>query len=228
MSLHNKQNQNDMNEKFAEWKSKFDVLAQRERILLLVCAAVVTIMLMQVVLLDPLLGTSKKISSRAAEASGKISRYQAEKQVVEAQLGVGVEGAKKEQLERLESELDDLNEEIEDSVQGMIPPRLMPEVLEKVLLESQGLKLLSLENQPVVAVLDDVGPWTNSQPLYNHYVVLKISGDYMAVIGFFDRLALLPWKFYWDELSYQVDEYPNATVSLRVRTVSMSEEWIGV
>ena len=104
-----------MNEKFAEWKSKFDVLAQRERILLLVCAAVVTIMLMQVVLLDPLLGTSKKISSRAAEASGKISRYQAEKQVVEAQLGVGVEGAKKEQLERLESELDDLNEEIEDS-----------------------------------------------------------------------------------------------------------------
>ena len=44
----------------------------------------------------------------------------------------------------------------------------------------------------------------------------------------FDRLALLPWKFYWDELSYQVDEYPNATVSLRVRTVSMSEEWIGV
>ena len=221
-----------MNEKIAEWKNKFDSLGQRERVLLLVTAVVVTFMVMQVLLLDPLLDATKKIENRTVEATQQINQYQAEKQTVEAQLSVGVDRAKKAQLNRLQNELGELNSEIEESVVAMIPPRLMPDVLEQVLLESKGLKLLSLENQPVVAVLEpqeaDEEQSTVSESLYNHNVILKVSGDYMSVIEFFNRLALLPWKFYWDDLNYQVDEYPNAIVTLKVRTVSMSKEWIGV
>ncbi len=219
-----------MKEKITEWKNKFDTLEQRERILLIVTAVVVVVMTMQFLLIDPLLAERKKLTVRVIESSQLINQYQAEKQIVDAQLNVGLGRAKKAQLKRLQDQVDELDLEIEESVVAMIPPRLMPDVLERVLLESRGLKLISLANQPVIAIIEQEGAAQSltSQALYSHSVQLKLSGDYMSVIAFFDKLAELPWRFYWDDLDYQVDVYPRATVTLKVHTVSMSKEWIGV
>jgi MSHA biogenesis protein MshJ len=41
-------------------------------------------------------------------------------------------------------------------------------------------------------------------------------------------LERLPWRFYWQDLNYSVDHYPNAEVILRVYTLSSEEGLFGV
>ncbi len=237
------------------WQQKIDALSQRERVLLLVSAVVVIVMMLQVLLLDPVLADRERVQKQQKELSQKIQQYSAEITVLEAQLQVGVDRQKIKQREQLQQQLDKLNEEIQQSVVAMIPPKLMATVLEQLLKESKGLKLISLENKPVVPVLASELADSNSsshaelapnnrkkkrktseqengkasrQALYNHSFVLQLHGDYQETVEFFERLSSLPWRFYWDDMTYKVEEYPTAIITLQVHTVSMSEEWIGV
>ena len=41
-------------------------------------------------------------------------------------------------------------------------------------------------------------------------------------------LEALPWRFFWDSVSYEVEDYPRSLVRLRLHTLSLSEDWIGV
>jgi MSHA biogenesis protein MshJ len=69
---------------------------------------------------------------------------------------------------------------------------------------------------------------TTPSALYSHGFVMQLKGDYKSTIKYFERLSALPWRFHWDELRYEVGDYPSAIITLEVHTVSMAEEWIGV
>ena len=199
----------------------------------MITAVAAVLMILQLLLIDPVSNERSAIDKQITQLSRQIQQQQSEQQIVTAQLKAGVNRKQIRQRDQLQLELDQLNKQIEDSVVAMIPPRLMPEVLENVLSEIQGLKLLSLENKPVVAVIEqDLQKLeqlaSNREGLYSHGFVLRLSGNYMAAIRYFEKLSELPWRFYWDDMRYQVDAYPNATITLEVHTVSMSEEWLGV
>lgn len=237
-----------MKQQWQEWQNKINGLNQRERILQMVTILAVIIMFFQMVLIDPAFADSKKARSQLQAVKLKLQQQESEKQLIEAQLIAGVNRHKENRKQQLMEEIAQLDIQIEQSVVAMIPPRLMPQVLEKILQNNHELKLVSLENKLVVPVIDagddsadgaNVGKRRSKaatqivtangkQGLYSHGFILTLSGNYMAAIRYFDELSKLPWQFYWDSLSYQVDSYPNATIKLEVHTVSMSEEWIGV
>ena len=226
--------------KLKQWQAAIDDLSQRERVLVFLIAVVFIGMLLQVFLLDPVLAERKQLQSQTKNLKNQISQLSSQQTVLSAELAAGIDRNKIKQRDQLQKEVESLNKKIEESVVAMIPPKLMAEVLEQLLAESKGLKLLSLENKPVVALVDEglenikgssQQQQKNSasrQALYNHSFVLQLSGSYMDAIQYFERLSKLPWRFYWDDLKYEVDIYPNAKITLEVHTVSMSEEWIGV
>ncbi len=226
-----------MNERLAQLQIKIDSLNQRERILVLVTAIVVVVMVLQMALLDPVMSKRKKLSNSINSINAEMQQQLNEKTILEARLTAGINRDKIKRRDQLKSQRDQLNQKIEKSLVAMIPPRLMPEVLESVLSETQGLKLLSIENKPVVAVVTqnpsaegakDAVSAGSKQALYNHGFVLRLKGNYMDAITYFEKLSNLPWRFQWDDMHYKVDQYPNAIITLEVHTVSMAEEWIGV
>ncbi|ARN73596.1 hypothetical protein [Oceanicoccus sagamiensis] len=224
-----------MNDRLATVLQKIDSLNQRERILVLLTALVLVVMLLQIALLDPLLSKRQKLASNIKSLNSQIQQQSNEKTILEARLTAGINRDKIKRREQLQSQREQLNKKIEASLVAMIPPRLMPEVLERVLAETKGLKLLSIANKPVVAVVRQQPKTDNSgsdaavqQALYNHGFILQLKGNYMEAITYFEKLSELPWRFHWDDMRYQVEQYPNAIITLEVHTVSMSEEWIGV
>ncbi len=220
-----------MKDQLKKWQQKIDDLNQRERVLVLLTTVVVVVMLLQLLLVDPINAERTVVKKQTAELSRQIALQQSEQQIISAQLEAGINRKKIAQRDQLQAELEKLNKEIDASVVAMIPPKLMPEVLENILSKTEGLKLLSLENKPVVAVVDEQqaeSSSSNRQALYNHGFILRLSGSYAATIRYFEELSDLPWRFYWDDMRYQVDVYPNAIITLEVHTVSLSEEWIGV
>ena len=70
---------------------------------------------------------------------------------------------------------------------------------------------------------------TQSYPqVYKHGVVIQFSGDYRSTVHYLQSLESLPWKFYWDGLAYEVEDYPNALITINVFTLSLEKGWIGV
>lgn len=217
-------------QKILEMQSKIDALSQRERIIILLTALVAVVMIFQFLLIDSLTAEEKQITAQLRTVKSNMNDQRASRDILQAQLTAGVNRKKLQRKEQLQQKLTMLDEKIETSVVAMIPPKLMPEVLERVLAETSGLKLVSLENKPVVSVISqqEAIEGTDQQALYNHGFILTLSGNYRAAIRYFDSLSELPWRFYWDDLYYEVNDYPNATITLEVHTVSMSEEWLGV
>ena len=236
-----------MNEQLQTWQNKINALESRERILIMVTALVAVVMLLELLLIDPLLAQRKQASAELSSLKQQLQQEQNTKQIIAAEISAGVNRNKERRKQQLSEQVAQLDKQIQESVVAMIPPQMMPQVLEKILEQDKELKLISLENKAVVPVLEDK-PDEDSpadrikraahqkrdlqaddkQGLYRHGFILKLSGNYMAAIRYFQRLSQLPWHFYWDDLSYDVDGYPDATITLEVHTVSMSKEWIGV
>lgn len=219
-----------MSQQLLEWQQKINALSQRERVILFVTAIAVVVMIMQFLLLGPVITERKQLARQQQQLEQQIVRQRAEQQTIKAILASGVNREKQAHRDNLKVALGELDKQIESSVLALIPPKLMPEVLESVLTQSERVKLIRLENLPVEPVLEQaaVDGVAMKQGLYRHRFSLLLSGDYPSVISYLEKLASLPWHFHWDSLFYEVKQYPSATIKLDVHTVSMSQEWLGV
>ena len=232
-----------MKEQLVAWQQKFDQLSQRERLLMLAIALVVVVFVLQLLLIDPLIAERNKKSNTIAQLRSGLLQLDNSKQILQAELAAGVNRAKERQQEQLQQQLEKLDQRVQQSVVAMIPPKLMTEVLENILLQDNELTLLNMENLPVEPIVQrdngQLGDAETAKPavelkqpkasgLFKHSFVLTLRGSYPATVRYFEKLAALPWRFYWDGMHYEVSRYPNATIRLQVHTVSMSEDWIGV
>lgn len=233
-----------MNQRWREWEEKINGMTQRERVILLVTGLVAVVMLAQILLIDPVIAERKQLTVKLNKVRQTFEQQKNEAVVIDAQLSAGVNRHKERRKGQLAEKIEQLDKQIQESVVAMIPPQMMAQVLENILEQNKELKLVSLENKPVVPVLEEsteepaqdgqavatgAEPGAaNKQGLYSHGFILTLSGNYMAAMRYFEQLSELPWHFYWDDLRYRVDRYPSATITLEVHTVSMSEDWIGV
>lgn len=230
-----------MNEKLLEYQQKIDGLNQRERVLVFLIALVAVVMLLQIFVIDPLLKQQSIGQTEIAQLTKNISQKKNIQVLLDAEIQAGVNRKKIKERDELLDELSALDKKVGDSIVTMIPPRLMPQVLEQILSSSNQLKLLSIENKQVVSIVEQAEQMSmddgagmmkaksdDAQALYRHGFVLKLQGGYLAAIDYFNKLSDLPWRFHWDDLHYEVADYPNAIITLEVHTVSMSKEWIGV
>ncbi|WP_019528141.1 hypothetical protein [Dasania marina] len=222
------------------WRQQIDALQTRERVMVFVMVAAVLFFALQWLLLEPVLKSNAQMTRQQQQLQDQQQQKKSEKQQLEMILAVGVNKAKLVQRDKLNTDLLRLDKSIQASLLTLIPPKLMPQVLEKVLAENTQLKLLSLENKPVVILIDEQqaskqGPQRsansesdNKQGLYKHGFILRLEGSYPAAIDYFEALSQLPWRFNWDAMHYEVTSYPKANITLEVHTVSLSPDWIGV
>ena len=64
--------------------------------------------------------------------------------------------------------------------------------------------------------------------LFRHGLILELSGDYMSVLRYVQALERLPWKFFWESMNYQVQQWPTGKITLKLLSLSSEEGWIGV
>lgn len=72
------------------------------------------------------------------------------------------------------------------------------------------------------------GNTANLPEVYQHGLQVVFQGDYHSTLSYLRKLEQLPWKFYWDEVTYEVLQYPKAQISIRIHTLSLEKGWIGV
>jgi MSHA biogenesis protein MshJ len=68
--------------------------------------------------------------------------------------------------------------------------------------EEQGSEHDALENNASGAV--------TLPEVYKHGLEIVFQGDYNSTLSYLRKLEQLPWKFYWEEVVYEVLDYPKA------------------
>ena len=121
----------------------------------------------------------------------------------------------------------------------------MSEVLEGMLAQKPAMVVRRIEALPAEPMLPETdrdsskspaqsvhAPIVDSEPenaaVYRHGTRIELEGRFDDVVSFLESLEELPWSLFWDQLHYQVTDYPNAQVILVINTLSTREGWIGV
>lgn len=213
-------------------RDRLDGLAQREKILVSAAVAAVLGMALQFALLDVLLAEQDR-------ALGQLQSTQQTGARLDEQIAQAEKSGVTEKHNRLVAESDalaglvrGLDAEIEAHAATLIAPEVMTSVLQKVL-GDYDLTLLEMSNESPTALLQlapaDAGEHAEGvHNLYRHGLVLKLRGRFVDAVRYLQQVEALPWRFLWEEMSYEVEVYPEAVIELRLQTLSTDTGWFGV
>ena len=96
--------------------------------------------------------------------------------------------------------------------------------------DSRGSNTKDIEQRESESTDLTIDTSVNSQAtvLYRHGVELQLQGSYLATLAYLKQLESLEWRFEWDALLFDIQDYPVGTVTLEVYTYSTERDWIGV
>jgi len=142
---------------------------------------------------------------------------------------------KTEQIQQLQTDIRNLEIQLQNVSHNLIKANQLPLALQEVLQKTEELTLLGVNTLPTqelqfVVAQGAAAPADseNNAGVFQHSVELRVKGSFTQVLQLLISLERLPWRFYWQSLDYKVDQYPNAEVKLRVYTLSSEEGLLGV
>jgi MSHA biogenesis protein MshJ len=108
----------------------------------------------------------------------------------------------------------------------------MSQVLTTILQRDTSLKLVSLENQPSLALIEGLATPEGGAGLgvqvFRHGLRMVFVGNYLETIRYLRSLEQLDGNFFWDRLEFNLTTYPDGEISLEIYTLSTERGWIGV
>lgn len=124
---------------------------------------------------------------------------------------------KKEELNDSSKEVEKYLSVLKDEV---IPPDQMAEVLKNVLVKEHDLHLTSFRIYPKkTLVAGTTNKNGNKSLLYEQDFMISFTGDYFRTLRYLQHLEQLPWRFFWNDISYSVSTYPQASVTIKLHTL---------
>ncbi len=230
-------------EKFQKTSERIEKFTLRERVIIVVTAVVAISLLWLQFVFDPMVRTEKKSRELIQQSDNEIVTLSSEQAILLEKVKQDPNIVLRRQQEQLTAQIEQQRMLLEEKLQGLIAPSKMVDVLQTVLSATKGLQLVTARNLPVQRFSTSTSSSKSSPgavaekntevnedalPLYKHGLELVIDGDFYGVVEFLRKLESLEKGFQWSMLDYVVRKYPGARVTIRVQTISLDEQWIGV
>jgi len=204
--------------------ARLDALTLRERSLVFGTIVALLFSVWHLVFMQPLAQRAEIDKKELASLSARIDTANENLEIQVLQLaGIGDEG--RMQLQRIQQRIDQVNEQLGDYAAELIGPAEMAHVLEGVLENQHQLRLLNMRNLGAEAL--SVSDESSNAVFYRHGLEIELAGTYLACLDYLEAIEALPWRFYWQVLELDVEEFPMNRIRIEVSTLSMDEEWIG-
>lgn len=214
---------------------KFAVLSARERMLVLLAVFAIAYQIADLVVLDRQYQRIEALNRDIARDNAAIVAINTELNVLAAQAEQDPNKLLREQLAAVRAQNMSLQQRLKSVAETLISPRDMARFIEKLLVQEGELTMLSLKTlktEPLLPSDKDVDKDARAAKpvatLHKHGFEIAFSGGYLPTLRYLKALEGLPWEFFWDSVNYEVVDYPDSIVRLRLHTLSLSEDWIGV
>ncbi|WP_331346067.1 MSHA biogenesis protein MshJ [Cellvibrio sp. UBA7661] len=222
---------------------KIDSRILRERVLIFLTSLAVIFLLWNFLV-------QAKFDRERADLNSQLTQIATEQKSQESQIATLSQTmasdpaiAKKNEINRLTSNIESIESQLSGLSQGLISAEQLPKVLQEVLLRTNNVTLLQVRTLAVTelqlvenlavqnsqnSAANSTGNNTGGTGVYKHGVLIRVAGSYPQLIQLMKEIENLEWKFYWESLDYTVEQYPNATIDIRVFTLSSEEGLLGV
>ena len=197
---------------------KISALTSREQWLIVATVLIILISCWYAFLYIPLTEEQTELQKQLIDTETQLAVQQQTANQLASRSVNDPNSSKKNQLLTLKAQYSDLQQDIQMLNKKLVPPALMANALSDLLKKNNQLTLIKLETLPV----------KQQQLLYQHDLVLRFSGNYLATLNYLTTLEAMPWNFIWDGIDYQVKDYPIAEITLRVHTLSLEKGWLDV
>ncbi len=212
---------------------KINFLTVRERVLIFVACIVLVQQIWDSSIWIPLQSEREQVAEGVFQSELKINQLQAEKRIFSGKLSIDPDLKLRHALLQLEEKLKKVNSKTQKASSQLVSPEQMARLLEQLMITESQLKLLSLKTIDAVALIplseeEQQSGKASRYQVYRHEFSIEFSGNYLATLRYLEALEQLPWTFFWDEIDYHVDSYPDSRITLKLYTLSLSTGWIGV
>jgi MSHA biogenesis protein MshJ len=231
--------------------SRFNAMSLRERAMIAAALLALLIVLWDQVLMGPLRLRETQLSQEVEEVKKNLEALATS---IEGRANDNPLSIAMTQKKELTQSLASVDAQLQSESAGLIAPQRMLAALRDVLERQQGLRLVSMRNLPVTSLLPppvnpnagvanpvieksaaymgvpnaEVRPAIAESGPYIHSLEIVVEGNYLDVLRYLQTVEQLPWRFYWQVLELKTTEYPTNRVRLRLNTLSMEKEWLGV
>lgn len=233
------------------WKVKWQRLADRvdafslrERALIFLAIALVLIVSVNLLLIDPLLTRSKNLQQRIVQDELQIKTMRSQIEELVAAANTDPDAALKARLENLRLQSEQTAATLQDIQSGLVPPQRIPALMQDLLRHSRSVSLVAMKTLPVetlgvagAAAISstsaDAGAGERTDlstgpvgAVYKHGVEITVQGSYLDLLSYLDSIEALRWQMFWGKAEVDGKNYPTVTLTLRLHTLSLDEAWL--
>ena len=239
-----------MKQQWQQFALKFDALSVRERIMVFGASAALLIFMVVYLFVNPQLDKRKALADTIAQRQQAVAAIDAEMAQRMAAHAGDPNLQDRIRLERIRQEVQQMRQSLQSTQNGLVAPERIVPMLQQLLKQQANLRLVSLATLPSGAMGQgghvaskaasasaaapagqspaDAEPAKAPAVLYRHGVEIVLRGNYLDMVNYMDAVEAMPSHVFWGKLNMQVEQYPNATLSLTLYTLSLDEKWIAL
>jgi MSHA biogenesis protein MshJ len=232
--------------------NKIDALSLRERGIMLAVISIAIIFLFNSLLIEPQYAKQKILSNKIKQEQTQIEASRVEITQRLANINIDPDAELKKRIASAKQQLLEIDGSLQELQKNLVRPEKMTALLESILKRNHKLQLLSLKNLPVINVIDEmedatslgtkmvaaakvsVGASANVTEqnihgaIYKHEVEIVLQGSYLDMLNYMRELESLPEQVYWSKGKLTVIDYPKASLTLSLFTLSLDKQWLNL
>lgn len=215
----------EQGQRFAE---RIDALSLRERAMLLLGAFMIMFLAWDWLLMSGITARGQAVNAQIETTREGIMKLNQAIAITAQNQGGDPNAALQRRLDAAEQRIATLDAELARRVGQVIPPAQMAGVLEEMLKRQGRLELVRLESLPPEALFQSAETAEGSGAVYRHGLELEVEGRYLDVLAYLRELEALDWKFFWEAVELDSEDYPGNRVRIRIYSLNLDEGWLGV
>jgi MSHA biogenesis protein MshJ len=222
-----------MRERFKRVVVRIDELTLRERAVILAAVLVALFSGWHTYLIEPLQKEQKSLQAQLETRRGQLKSLSDQFVKTLAAQEKDPNAANRKKLAALRAEREGIQRELEEATASLVAPEALLGILQEMLRSQDGLNIVSLSGTGATPLVKPPagdaakGDGERIQGLYRHGVEIRFAADFPTTLRYLRQVESLPWRFFWDSISYSVSEHPRADVTIRLSTLSLKGHWIG-
>lgn len=205
---------------------------RRERVLIVLAVAAVLAMGGWQLLVTPVLQEQARVAERIDSTRESLEGLSDQEDALRQKLDEDPNAPLRNRISQLQDRLDRYDQQLEELTTGLISPPEMVALLKRMLAQHDGVSLEGVSHQaPQPVAIEGDGNDADDDGgtgLYAHQVEVTVHGGFHDVLSYLRDLEGMDERLGWRSLDYQTMEWPEARVRIRLHTLSLHEEWLGV
>ena len=201
--------------------ARFDALQPRERWLIAAALLGGVVLLGASLFIEPALKRAQQAERSLAEQRAQLANMQAQVAILQSPQR-DPDMAARAELDALKRQLQEQAVRMQTVENSLVPPQRMAALLDEMIGQRSGLRLLSLKTLPPVPFAErakegtgDVGKGQDKTiGLYKHGVEIRLEGSYQELTAYLECLEKARSKLLWSSVSLSAAKHPRLVLTL--------------